>query len=188
MIAAMNMVPEAYRGLDRFAARKRVVADITAEGNAVMIPNPEFEALDEFSRVGIESELPFVENKKIMQPFGDRSKVVIEPKLTDQWFCDAEPLAKPATAAVREGRTEFVPKTWENTYFNWMDNIQPWCISRQLWWGHRIPVWYGPKIEADDHETVFANLADLQNTQATLDLVPFCAASFDAARHQAMRY
>jgi len=77
-----------------------------------------------------------------MQPFGDRSGVVIEPMLTDQWFADAQTLAKPALASVKEGRTNFVPKTWENTYFNWMENIQPWCISRQLWWGHQIPAWY----------------------------------------------
>jgi valyl-tRNA synthetase len=79
-----------------------------------------------------------------MQPFGDRSQVVIEPMLTDQWFADAATLAKPAIASVREGRTKFVPKNWEKTYFDWMENIQPWCISRQLWWGHQIPAWYGP--------------------------------------------
>ena len=91
--------------------------------------------------------IPYVENKKIMQPFGDRSGVVIEPMLTDQWFVDAETLAKPAIAAVREGRTKFVPENWDRTYYNWMENIEPWCISRQLWWGHRIPVWYGPKLD-----------------------------------------
>lgn len=126
----INLVPEAYRGLDRFEARKRVIADITAEGLAVMTKDDEG------------NDVPFVENKKIMQPFGDRSGVVIEPMLTDQWFADAETLAKPALASVKEGRTNFVPKSWENTYFNWMENIQPWCISRQLWWGHQIPAWY----------------------------------------------
>ncbi len=79
-----------------------------------------------------------------MQPFGDRSGVVIEPMLTDQWFADAKTLAEPAIASVREGRTNFVPKNWEKTYFDWMENIEPWCISRQLWWGHQIPAWYGP--------------------------------------------
>ena len=79
-----------------------------------------------------------------MVPHGDRSGVVIEPFLTDQWYVDAKTLAKPAIAAVREGRTIFVPKNWEKTYFDWMENIQPWCISRQLWWGHQIPAWYGP--------------------------------------------
>ena len=131
-VDAINLVPDEYRGLDRFEARNRIVADINADGLAVTIKDDEG------------NEVPFVENKKIMQPFGDRSHVVIEPMLTDQWFADAETLAKPAIASVREGRTNFVPKTWENTYFHWMENIQPWCISRQLWWGHRIPAWYGP--------------------------------------------
>ncbi len=80
----------------------------------------------------------------IMVPHGDRGGVPIEPFLTDQWYVNAAELAKPAIASVREGRTKFVPKTWEKTYFDWMENIQPWCISRQLWWGHQIPAWYGP--------------------------------------------
>ena len=79
-----------------------------------------------------------------MVPHGDRSEHVIEPYLTDQWYVDAKTLAKPAIAAVRSGETTFVPKNWEKTYFDWMENIQPWCISRQLWWGHQIPAWYGP--------------------------------------------
>ena len=79
-----------------------------------------------------------------MVPHGDRSDVVIEPFLTDQWYVNAKALAEPAIAAVREGKTQFVPKNWEKTYFDWMENIQPWCISRQLWWGHQIPAWYGP--------------------------------------------
>ncbi len=78
-------------------------------------------------------------------PYGDRSGVVIEPLLTDQWYVDAATLAKPAIEAVRSGATRFVPETWEKTYFNWMENIQPWCVSRQITWGHRIPAWYGPK-------------------------------------------
>ncbi|MEX1146778.1 MAG: valine--tRNA ligase [Sphingomonadales bacterium] len=113
--------PEAYRGLDRFEARKRVVADIEALG-----------LLDK------------VEPRQISLPYGDRSGVVIEPWLTDQWYVDAGELAKQAIAAVHDGRTKFVPATWEKTYFNWMENIQPWCVSRQLWWGHRIPAWYAP--------------------------------------------
>ncbi|NQY13311.1 MAG: valine--tRNA ligase [Henriciella sp.] len=145
-IAAMNLVPDQYRGLERFEARKAVVADITAEGNAVMVPDPKHK--DE------ETEAPLValvENKKIMQPFGDRSGVVIEPMLTDQWFVDAETLAKPAIAAVRAGRTKFVPENWDRTYYNWMEIIEPWCVSRQLWWGHRIPVWYGPNLTDEGH-------------------------------------
>ena len=123
-VDGINLVPDEYRGLDRFEARKRVVADIDAEG--LMIK---------------------VEDKKIMQPFGDRSGVVIEPMLTDQWFVDAKTLAKPAIEAVKKGKTRFVPENWEKTYFQWMNNIEPWCVSRQLWWGHRIPAWYGPDID-----------------------------------------
>ncbi|MBT3171378.1 MAG: valine--tRNA ligase, partial [Rhodospirillaceae bacterium] len=114
-------VPEAYRGLDRYAARKKVIADMEALGLIEKI-EPHRHAL----------------------PYGDRSGVVVEPWLTDQWFADAATLAKPAIEAVEAGRIKFVPKQWENTYFEWMRNIQPWCISRQLWWGHRIPAWYGP--------------------------------------------
>ncbi|MEM9739455.1 MAG: valine--tRNA ligase [Pseudomonadota bacterium] len=146
-IQAMNLVPDEYRGLDRFEARKRVVDDITADGNAVMIADD------------AGNETPYVESKKIMQPFGDRSGVVIEPMLTDQWFVNAEELSKEARAAVADGRTDFVPSSWSKTYFNWLDNIEPWCISRQLWWGHRIPVWYGPKIE-DGEE--FYNSSDAE--------------------------
>ncbi len=118
-IDALNLVPDAYRGLDRYEARKRVVADIDADG--LMIA---------------------VEAKTIQQPFGDRSAVVIEPMLTDQWYVDAKTLAAPAIEAVRSGAIDIVPKSWEKTYFNWMENIQPWCVSRQLWWGHRIPAWH----------------------------------------------
>jgi valyl-tRNA synthetase len=128
----INLVPEEYRGLDRYEARKRIIAAINEEGLAVTVKDAEG------------NDIPFVENKKIMQPFGDRSGVVIEPMLTDQWFADAKTLAQPAIASVRGGRTNFVPKNWEKTYFDWMENIEPWCISRQLWWGHQIPAWYGP--------------------------------------------
>jgi len=139
-VDSINLVPDEYRGLDRFEARKKIIDEISAEGLAVMTT---VTTKDDDGNETSE-QVPFVEAKKIMQPFGDRSKVVIEPMLTDQWFCDAEKLAKPALASVKEGRTNFVPKTWKNTYFNWMEHIEPWCISRQLWWGHRIPVWYGP--------------------------------------------
>ncbi len=119
-------IPDAYRGLDRYDARKKIEEDFDALGLLVEI-----------------------EKKKVEQPFGDRSGVVIEPWLTDQWYVNAEELAKPAIAAVREGRTKFVPENWTKTYYNWMDNIQPWCISRQLWWGHRIPAWFGPPATDD---------------------------------------
>ncbi|HEX4713114.1 valine--tRNA ligase, partial [Phenylobacterium sp.] len=114
-------VPPEYRGLDRFAARKKVV--------------------EEFERLGLLRE---VEKTRHTVPHGDRSGVVVEPYLTDQWYVNAEALAKPAIKAIENGDTVFVPKAWEKTYFEWMRNIQPWCISRQLWWGHRIPAWFGP--------------------------------------------
>jgi valyl-tRNA synthetase len=130
-VDAVNLVPEEYRGLDRFEARRRIVADITDEGLAVTMPDETGEPA------------PFVEQKPIMQPFGDRSKVVIEPMLTDQWFVDAEQLVGPAVEAVRKGVVDILPDQHRKVYFNWLENIEPWCISRQLWWGHRIPVWYG---------------------------------------------
>ncbi len=133
MIAAMNLVPDEYRGLDRFEARKRVVADITAEGLAVMTTDEEG------------NESPYVENKKIMQPFGDRSKVVIEPMLTDQWFVDTAQIVQPAIDAVRDGTVKILPEGDKKVYFHWLENIEPWCISRQLWWGHQVPVWYDEK-------------------------------------------
>jgi len=118
--AAINdEAPAAYRGLDRFEARKRVVADI-----------------DNLSL------LEKIEPHQLKVPRGDRSGVVIEPYLTHQWYVAVQSLAEPAIAAVENGDIEFVPKNWENTYFAWMRNIQDWCISRQLWWGHRIPAWY----------------------------------------------
>ena len=131
-----NTISELH-GLDRFAARKKIV-----------------EMLDEAGLVDK------VEPHKHMVPHGDRGGVPIEPYLTDQWYVDAETLAKPAIAAVRDGRTNFVPKNWEKTYFEWMENIQPWCISRQLWWGHQIPAWYGPDghvfVEKDEEAALDA--------------------------------
>ena len=130
-------VPVSYQCLDRFEARDKVVADLKAQ-----------DLLED-----IEDHIHAV-------PFGDRSNTVIEPWLTDQWYVDAKTLAKPAIEAVECGRTQFVPKNWENTYFEWMRNIQPWCISRQLWWGHRIPAWYGPNgnifVAMDETEAVVA--------------------------------
>jgi valyl-tRNA synthetase len=118
--AALNdNAPAAYRGLDRFEARKRIVADLDALGL-----------------------LDGIDDHKSMIPRGDRSGVVVEPLLTDQWYVRAEPLARPAIEAVESGRVRFVPENWSKTYFEWMRNIQDWCISRQLWWGHRIPAWY----------------------------------------------
>ena len=140
----LNLVPEKYRGLDRFEARKQVVADINAAGLAVTrlvkTVDPETGAED------LHAE-PVVEAKPIMQPFGDRSKVVIEPMLTDQWFVDTSRIVGPALDAVRTGETKILPERDEKTYFHWLENIEPWCISRQLWWGHQIPVWYGLDLE-----------------------------------------
>ncbi|MCL4768428.1 MAG: valine--tRNA ligase [Hyphomicrobiaceae bacterium] len=131
--------PEAYRGLDRFEARSRIVADLDALGLVEKI-EPHTHAV----------------------PHGDRSNVPIEPWLTDQWYVNAAELAKDAIAAVEDGRTVFVPKNWEKTYFEWMRNIQPWCISRQLWWGHQIPAWYGPDGEIFVDETENLALAAAQ--------------------------
>ncbi|NKB59498.1 MAG: valine--tRNA ligase [Alphaproteobacteria bacterium] len=116
--------PEKYRGMDRFTAREAIVADM--------------EALGYLDRV--EEQLHTV-------PYGDRGGVPIEPYLTEQWYVDAKTLAKPAIKAVEQGKVKFVPANWDKTYFEWMRNIQPWCISRQLWWGHQIPAWYGPDGE-----------------------------------------
>ena len=144
MIAAMNLVPDTYRGMDRFVARDAVVADITAEGLAVMVEATRKVKDDD----GVESEVtetvPYVESKKIMQPFGDRSKVVIEPALTDQWFVETDKIVGPALDAVRDGTVTIMPESGKKTYYHWLENIEPWCISRQLWWGHQIPVWYVP--------------------------------------------
>ena len=119
-----GLVPDRYQGVDRMdAARRMVVREIEALGL-----------------------LREIEEKPIAKPYGDRSGVVIEPMLTDQWYVDAKTLAAPAIAAVEDGATVFEPKNWEKTYFEWMRNIEPWCISRQLWWGHRIPVWYGVEL------------------------------------------
>jgi valyl-tRNA synthetase len=135
--AAINdNAPEAYRGLDRFEARTRIVADLDALG-----------LLDK------------IEDHTLKVPRGDRSGVVIEPYLTPQWYVDAKTLAKPAIEAVESGAINFVPKQWENTYFAWMRDIQDWCISRQLWWGHRIPAWY----DADGNVYVGADEAAVRS-------------------------
>jgi valyl-tRNA synthetase len=156
-IAAMNMVPEQYRGLDRFEARKAVVADITAEGLAVM---HDVTRKDKESGEEVTTSEPFVEAKKVMQPFGDRSKVVIEPMLTDQWFVDTAEIVEPALDAVRTGETKILPESDRKVYFHWLENIEPWCISRQLWWGHQIPVWYGPNLTSPSN--ISAGIVDLE--------------------------
>ncbi|MEL6620334.1 MAG: class I tRNA ligase family protein, partial [Pseudomonadota bacterium] len=130
MIAAMNLVPDEYRGLTREEARARVVADITAEGNAVMVPDDDRRVsgsssdAEEGSRTA--TFVPLVENKPIMQPFGDRSKVVIEPLLTDQWFVDTAKIVGPALDAVRNGDVKILPESGEKVYYHWLENIEPW--------------------------------------------------------------
>ena len=145
-VDTLNLVPDDLRGLDRFAAREKVIEQINAEGLAVThtVTKIDPETGDE-----VEVREPYVENKPIMQPFGDRSKVVVEPMLTDQWFVDAEKVVGPALDAVRDGRTKIIPEAGEKTYYHWLENIEPWCISRQLWWGHQIPVWYGLDLSWD---------------------------------------
>ena len=146
-------IPDEFIGLDRFDARKAVVAQMKALG--LLLPHVTKD------KEGNEV-LHDAEPRTIQTPYGDRSGVVIEPWLTDQWYVEAATLAQPAIEAVKSGAIEIVPKSWEKTYFNWMENIQPWCVSRQLWWGHRIPAWYdtdGSVYVAETEETALA-LAD----------------------------
>ncbi|MFZ3483261.1 valine--tRNA ligase [Sphingomonas sp. 3-13AW] len=138
---ADGLIPEELLGLDRFEARKRIVALLKEQGFLVPYVDKD----------GGEHD---AEPRTIQTPYGDRSGVVIEPWLTDQWYVDAKTLAQPAIEAVRSGKTQIVPKSWEKTYFNWMENIQPWCVSRQLWWGHRIPAWFGPTLDGDGRPQV----------------------------------
>ncbi len=150
----INLVPDAYRGMDRFEARKALILDIDAEGLMIEI-----------------------EEKKIMQPFCDRSKVVMEPMLTDQWYVDAAKLAAPALEKVKDGTVRILPERDKKVYYNWMENIEPWCISRQLWWGHQIPVWYGPS----DDEVILGVISNSKPNQ-------FCGASETDAMDQATRH
>jgi valyl-tRNA synthetase len=179
-VDAINLVPDDLRGLDRFEARDRVVAQITTEGLAVMVPGADGEPV------------PYVEAKPIMQPFGDRSKTVIEPMLTDQWFVNTARIVQPAIDAVRDGRTKIMPPSGEKTYFHWLENIEPWCISRQLWWGHQIPVWYGPKSVPVDRvqeiKTLYPNLPNGVLDYSPSNLQRFCAPSEEEAIHMATRY
>ncbi|HEX9702734.1 MAG TPA: valine--tRNA ligase, partial [Rhodospirillales bacterium] len=174
-------VPEKYQGLDRYDAREKVVA--------------EMESLGLFEKV---------EENLMTIPYGDRSGVVIEPWLMDQWFVDAQRLAGPAITAVEQGRTTFVPKQWENTYYEWMRNIQPWCISRQIWWGHQIPAWFGPDGEIYVEETEQAAFAkaeayygkpvELKRDEDVLDtwfssaLWPFSTLGWPEERPELRRY
>lgn len=144
-------VPEKYRGMERFEARKQIIEDM--------------EALE---------LLETIEDTDHTVPYGDRSGVVIEPWLTDQWYVDAKTLAGPALEAVEKGDIKFVPKYWESTYFEWLRNIEPWCVSRQLWWGHQIPAWYGPDGEvfvalSEEEANATANKHYGKETELTQD-------------------
>jgi valyl-tRNA synthetase len=159
---ADGLVPAGLLGLDRFEARDRVVALLDEAGY-----------------------LERVEDRVIQTPYGDRSGVVIEPWLTDQWYVDAATLAQPAIEAVRSGAIRIVPKTWEKTFFNWMENIQPWCVSRQLWWGHRIPAWYGPEVDVD---AVALFAGSLGNPPRFEFGKPFVAVDEESATARALEY
>lgn len=139
---ADGLIPAEFIGLDRFGARDLVVQQLKDGG--FLVPH--------IDKEGVEHD---AEPRTIQTPYGDRSNAVIEPWLTDQWYVDAATLAKPAVEAVRSGAVQIVPKSWEKTYFNWMENIQPWCVSRQLWWGHRIPAWF-----AEDGQVYVAETAE----------------------------
>ncbi len=176
-----DAAPAQYRGLDRFAARKAIVAELEAQGLVEKI-----------------------EDKLVMIPYGDRSGVVIEPWLTDQWYVNAAELAKAAVAAVETGKTVFVPKSWENTFFEWMRNIQPWCVSRQIWWGHQILAWYGPDgavfVEETEAEALraaakhYGHAADLRRDSDVLDtwfssaLWPFSTLGWPERTRELARY
>jgi len=163
----INLVPDEYRGLDRMDAREKIVAAITGEGLAVMTTEDDARLGGKRPKIAdgeTAAAVPLVEAKLIMQPFGDRSKVVIEPMLTDQWFVDTAKIVEPALDAVRTGRTTIIPESDRKVYFHWLENIEPWCVSRQLWWGHQIPVWF----DSNDNQ--------------------FCAASEDEAYDKAIAY
>ncbi|WP_435167807.1 valine--tRNA ligase [Falsirhodobacter sp. 1013] len=175
-VDSLNLVPMKYRGMDRFEARKAVIADINAAGLAV---TELVTSLDEETGSEHLERHPVVESKSIMQPFGDRSKVVIEPMLTDQWFVDTDKIVGPALDAVRNGDTQILPERDAKTYFHWLENIEPWCISRQLWWGHQIPVWYGPRRIGEEEGVAPFDWSET---------VSFCAATEEDARQQMLDY
>jgi valyl-tRNA synthetase len=173
--------PEGYRGLEREAARVRVVAELTATGLVEK-----------------------VEEHELSLPYGDRSGVVIEPWLTDQWFADARKLAAAPIEAVKTGRTRILPRQWEAVFFEWMGNIQPWCVSRQIWWGHQIPAWYGPDgeifVELDEEAAKdaakrhYGRAAELRRDEDVLDtwfssaLWPFSTLGWPDATPEVARY
>ncbi|NMN03314.1 MULTISPECIES: valine--tRNA ligase [unclassified Novosphingobium] len=162
---ADGLIPQEFLGQDRFFARKAVVEALKAEG--LLVPHVTKD------KEGNETEHD-AEPRTIQTPFGDRGGVVIEPWLTDQWYVNAEFLARRPIEAVRSGAIEIVPKSWEKTFFNWMENIQPWCVSRQLWWGHRIPAWYDAEgtpyvAETEEEAQALAGNKPLTRDEDVLD-------------------
>ena len=184
-----GLVPAEFIGLPRFktggvaGARELVVEQMKALGRLV--------AHIDATKDG-DGEEHDAEPRTIQTPFGDRSGVVIEPWLTDQWYVDAATLAKAPIEAVKSGAIDIVPKSWEKTFFNWMENIQPWCVSRQLWWGHRIPVWYGPSIvDRSDRGSGEVDLVwDLSEDFAVIGVKQpfFVAEDFESASKFAANY
>ncbi|RZM28819.1 MAG: valine--tRNA ligase, partial [Sphingomonas sp.] len=176
-----GLIPADLLGLTTAEARKAVVAQLKAEGFLIA----------HLDKDGVEHD---AEPRTIQTPYGDRSGVVIEPWLTDQWYVDAKTLAQPAIEAVRVGAIDIVPKTWEKTFFNWMENIQPWCVSRQLWWGHQIPAWFGPdgtpyvaETEAEAQALAGAGVAltrdpDVLDTWFSSALWPFATLGWDGSQ------
>ena len=164
-----GLIPSELLGLDRFIAREHIVALIDAQGL-----------------------LERVEDRVIQIPFGDRSGKIIEPWLTDQWYVDAATLAQPAIAAVHAGDIKIIPETWKKTWFNWLENIQPWCVSRQIWWGHRIPVWYGPLCNEPDRSEPGCSETNPQHEQFLSQYSPdskiFVAYDEQDMRTQAREY
>ncbi len=176
-----GLIPTDLLGLTTAEARKAVVAQLKAEGFLIA----------HVDKDGVEHD---AEPRTIQTPYGDRSGVVIEPWLTDQWYVDAKTLAQPAIEAVRVGAIDIVPKTWEKTFFNWMENIQPWCVSRQLWWGHQIPAWFGPdgtpyvaETEAEAQALAGAGVTlvrdpDVLDTWFSSALWPFATLGWDGSQ------
>ncbi len=177
-----GLIPAEMLGLTTAEARKAVVAQLKAEGFLIA----------HVDKDGVEHD---AEPRTIQTPYGDRSGVVIEPWLTDQWYVDAKTLAQPAIEAVRVGAIDIVPKTWEKTFFNWMENIQPWCVSRQLWWGHQIPAWFGPdgtpyvaETEAEAQALAGAGVTlvrdpDVLDTWFSSALWPFATLGWDGSSY-----
>ena len=178
-----GLIPAEYLGLHRFkrdgidGARELVVTRMKEAGFLIphVVTSKEGDVVEHDA-----------EPRTIQTPFGDRGGVVIEPWLTDQWYVDAETLAQPPMAAVRDGRINIVPKTWEKTFFNWMENIQPWCVSRQLWWGHRIPAWYGPKKTINGKASY--NLVEVNNANPYGIYETFVSETEDAAADAAKKH